>query len=259
MNAESQLVETNDQTKELQAAETPQGVSPLVAMLASGQLKAENVEDAFKLQRQHDEYEARKAFSVAMAKFRKMAPVLKKDKTVDFSTQKGRTHYTHTSLGYALSEVNPLLGECDLNLSWHPRQEGGTVFVKTRVTHILGHSEEIELIAAPDQSGNKNSIQAVQSTITYLQRAGAMSLLGLASGEDDDGRGAQPAAPAIEMIDESDMADLKAVCEEVEKDYDKWLAWISKNKNYGINPDGVLLMPKADKAGAVKQLRRPAK
>ena len=38
------------------------------------------------------------------------------------------------------------------------------------VSHRLGHSEENTLTAGRDESGNKNNIQAVGSTITYLQR-----------------------------------------------------------------------------------------
>lgn len=172
--------------------QVPQGVSPLVMMLGSGQLQPEHLEKAMELQEKHDSYEAKKAFSVAMARFRSLAPVLQKDKTVSFKTSKGSTQYDHTSLGHMMTVVNPILGECELNLSWHPRQDGNMIFVKTRLTHVLGHSESVELHGPSDSSGTKNAIQSMKSTVTYLKRAGADSLLGLASSDDNDGRTAEP-------------------------------------------------------------------
>ena len=56
------------------------------------------------------------------------------------------------------------------------------------VAHRDGHFEETTLSAGHDQSGNKNSIQAVGSTITYLQRYTLKAALGLAASDDDDGR-----------------------------------------------------------------------
>ena len=48
----------------------------------------------------------------------------------------------------------------------------------------------MSLSAPPDSSGSKNSIQAIASTLTYLQRYTLLSITGLAASEaDDDGRG----------------------------------------------------------------------
>jgi hypothetical protein len=51
----------------------------------------------------------------------------------------------------------------------------------------MGHSEENTLMAGKDDSGNKNGIQAIGSTVTYLQRYTLKAALGLAAGADDDG------------------------------------------------------------------------
>lgn len=183
-------------------------LSPLVMMLANGHLNPEHIETAMLLQEKHDAYIARKAFSAAMSRFRSLAPVLKKDKTVSFSTAKGKTEYDHTTLGYMMSVINPILGHCELNLSWHPRQDGQTVYVTTKLSHVLGHSESIELFGTADTSGTKNSIQAMKSTVTYLQRAGAQSILGLSSG-DDDNDGYLPEQPqVIEYITEKQESQL---------------------------------------------------
>lgn len=59
------------------------------------------------------------------------------------------------------------------------------------LTHSRGHSERVWLQAARDDSGNKNSIQAVGSTVTYLQRYTLLAATGMAVQDqrDDDGAG----------------------------------------------------------------------
>jgi hypothetical protein len=76
----------------------------------------------------------------------------------------------------------------------------------------MGHSESTSLTAAPDTSGSKNSIQAVGSTITYLERYTLLALTGLAAqGQDDDGQ----AMEAPEYITPDQVETLKKLREEV--------------------------------------------
>ena len=61
--------------------------------------------------------------------------------------------------------------------------------VTCRITHRMGHSEEVSMSAFKDDSGKKNAIQQVASAITYLQRYTLLAATGLATHEqqDDDG------------------------------------------------------------------------
>jgi hypothetical protein len=59
------------------------------------------------------------------------------------------------------------------------------------ISHRDGYFEETTLSAGRDESGSKNSIQAVGSTLTYLQRMTLKAALGLAAAEDDDGRSSE--------------------------------------------------------------------
>lgn len=72
--------------------------------------------------------------------------------------------------------------------------------------------------ASADTSGSKNSIQAIGSTITYLQRYTLFSILGLASTDDDDGNMTGGAA-----IDENQLANLEALMDEVKADKAKFM------------------------------------
>jgi hypothetical protein len=55
----------------------------------------------------------------------------------------------------------------------------------------MGHSELTKMTAPSDTSGQKNSIQAIASTITYLQRYTLLAATGLTTKDmpDDDGKG----------------------------------------------------------------------
>ena len=202
-------------------AALPDGLAPLVALLASRAVDPGTVREMLAIQREHRAERAREAYAGALARFRRVAPTLDKDREVVVDTEEDTTRtYRHTTLGHAMAAVNPLLGELGLNLSWHPRVEDGVVHVETRLTHELGHAESVTLPGAPDRSGGKNAIQAMKSTITYLERTGALALLGLAGRDDDDGRAAgaiEPEQPPVELLSDDEATALDALLHEVER------------------------------------------
>ena len=114
---------------------------------------------------------------------------------MDFTGQKGRTHYKYATLANITDTVNPFLGACGLSATFRTSQEGNNITVTCVLAHSSGHSEQTSLTAGADVSGNKNSIQAVGSTISYLQKYTFLAITGLATSEqDDDGKGATATA-----------------------------------------------------------------
>lgn len=141
------------------------------------------------LQERWEAGRARKAYVAAMTAFKQEAPaVLKKNDKVDFQSSKGRTAYNYANLGSIVQEITAVLGKHHLSASWSTDQKGPDVTVTCNITHAAGHRESVTLTGPIDESGNKNRIQAVGSTVTYLQRYTLLAALGLATGEDDDGR-----------------------------------------------------------------------
>lgn len=210
------------------AAPLPEGLAPLVALLASRAVDPATIGEMLAIQREYRAERAREAYAAALARFRTVAPTLDKDREVVVEREDGAdgrasgltTTYRHTSLGHAMETINPLLGELGLNLSWHPRVEDGVVHVETRLTHALGHAESVTLPGAPDRSGGKNAIQAMKSTITYLERTGALALLGLAGRDDDDGRAAEalePEGAPVTLLDDAQASTLDALLHDVER------------------------------------------
>ena len=175
--------------------------SKLIALALERQADPGTLEKLMDLQERWEEREARKAYVVAMSAFKQQAPaVLRKNDVVDFTTQKGRTSYNYANLGSIVQEITAILGKHQLSASWSTDQNGNNVTVTCHVTHIAGHRESVTLTGPIDESGNKNRIQAVGSTVTYLQRYTLLAALGLATGEDDDGRqGAKPGKPKTQM------------------------------------------------------------
>lgn len=140
------------------------------------------------LQEKWEANQARKAFDAAMANAKARIPVIVKSRKVDFTSGKGRTNYQYEDLASIARVVDPILAEFGLSYRFNTLTEASTVTVTCIVSHRDGHSERNTLSAAHDQSGNKNNIQAVGSTITYLQRYTLKAALGIAAANDDDGR-----------------------------------------------------------------------
>lgn len=139
------------------------------------------------LQKEWEANEARKAYNEAMAAFKAEAVEIIKRKQVDFATAKGRTQYKHAELSDVIDAVGPSLSKHGFSWSWTLRQEKGWLEVTCVLKHRLGHFESVTLGAPPDDSGGKNTIQAIVSTKTYLERHTLKAACGVAEkGEDDD-------------------------------------------------------------------------
>jgi len=143
------------------------------------------IEKLIQLKRDEEKDQARKAYHVAMAEFKANPPEIKKDRKVGYKTSAGSVGYSHASLYNVTKTINAELAKYGLSASW-TTQQNGQIIVTCKITHILGHSEETSLSAPADASGSKNAIQAIGSTITYLERYTLLALTGLATQDQDD-------------------------------------------------------------------------
>lgn len=150
----------------------------------------ETLERLLALQERWEANEARKAFDAALAAAKSEIPVITKNREVgyDHKSGEGKTSYRHEDLGEIARIVAPILAQHGLSYRFRPSSEPNQpVSVTCIISHRDGHSEETTLSAGRDESGKKNSIQAIGSTITYLQRYTLKAALGLAASHDDDG------------------------------------------------------------------------
>jgi hypothetical protein len=185
----------------------------------------ETLERLLALQERWEGNQARKAFDEAMAAAKAEIPVISKSRTVDFTSSKGRTHYRYEDLAEVAKTVNPILGKYGLSYRFRTTSNANEpVSVTCIVSHRLGYSEENTLVGPRDDSGNKNSLQQVGSTLTYLQRMTLKAALGLAAAEDDDG------AKSEQTIDdgpisEEQVASIRKLAEETGSDIPRFCAY----------------------------------
>lgn len=184
----------------------------------------ESLQKLMDLQERWEANEARKAFVTAKAAFKAEAPRLTKNKHVGFESKRGGadTDYNHTTLDHADDVLSPVLSKHGLTYSWETEQaEGGLIRVTCVLTHVMGHSERVTLQAGPDQSGNKNSIQAVGSTVTYLQRYTLLAATGMATA-DQDNDGLSP----VDLISAEQKDELVALMREVDADVPRFFKYL---------------------------------
>lgn len=224
MNAESKLVvvePSNRKTQEIIAAETAAeaAMSPVQAALQALRqgVTTEQLGGILALQERWEANQARKAFVAAMAEFKRDPPAIVKDKHVKFQTSKGVTEYDHATLFAVCAAAIDGLARVDITHRWHTEQRDGMIHVTCTLTHILGHTESMTLFGPPDDTGGKNTIQQISSTVSYLQRYTLLGVTGLATkDQDDDGRAAGKQAATEPPPDgyENWKADMTAVADE---------------------------------------------
>lgn len=162
----------------------------IARMLSSG-IDLAQMKGMLELQERWEATEARKAFITAMANFKSDPPTIAKDKSVGYNTKEGDfVGYKHASIGNVVGKIVAGLAQHGLSHRWTVEQ-AEQITVTCTITHERGHSESVTMRAGKDDSGKKNPIQQVASTITYLQRYTLLAATGLATNDqpDDDGRG----------------------------------------------------------------------
>lgn len=177
---QQELVAPEVVTEKALAATTPMR---LIELALNRGVEVEKLTGLFDLQIRWEQNEARKAFVEAMNRFKADAPEITKNKHVDHND------FWHATLDNIVGTIAPSLSKVGITHRWKTGSENGKIRVTCVLTHSMGHSEETTLEAGPDASGSKNPIQAVASTVTYLERYTLMAATGLAAvGQDDDGR-----------------------------------------------------------------------
>ena len=221
MNTVAQALIEHD---EPQAPRLPAPVNPMDMIQRALETNAspELLDKLLSLQERWEATQARKAFDAAMADAKAEIPTIVKNREVDFTSSKGRTHYRHEDLAEIARTVNPILGKHGLSYRFRTTSHANEpISVTCIVTHRLGYYEENTLVGPRDDSGNKNSLQQVGSTLTYLQRMTLKAALGLAASNDDDGKAAGKDEDDGTLISEEQAGIIRALAEETATDMQK--------------------------------------
>lgn len=123
--------------------------------------------------------QARRAFDTAISEAKAEIPIIGKN-------AKGHNSKKYADFAAYATALKPILFKHGLSYRFRTEQTD-KITVTCVLSHKDGHSEENSLSGPADGSGSKNAIQAIGSTLTYLQRYALIQALGLAATEDDDG------------------------------------------------------------------------
>jgi hypothetical protein len=170
----------------------------------------EMIEKLMGLQERWEANQARKSFDAAIAAAKAEIPVIAKNAT-------GHNSKKYANFAAIASTIDPIISKHGLSYRFRTSQ-GDRISVTCVLSHRDGHSEETTLSGPADNSGNKNAIQSIGSTLTYLQRYSLVQMLGLAAADDDDGKAANAGA----AITENQVAELVALADEVGADKAKF-------------------------------------
>jgi hypothetical protein len=190
----------------------PRSVAPRIApldMLNRAVLAGADITLIEKLMALHERWDAnqaRKAFDEAVAAAKKEMPPIQRNVA-------GHNAKKYADFAAIARVVDPIIGAHGLSYRFRTTQND-RISVTCILSHKAGHSEETTLSGPADTSGSKNAIQAIGSTLTYLQRYSLVQMLGLAAGNDDDGK----ASGDGEAITEEQLLGLIDLADEVGAD-----------------------------------------
>jgi len=175
------------QTKEIVVQPNP---AALLQIAVEGGADVDKLEKLMDMQERWEKNQAKKAYVVAMAKFKKTPLEILKDSHVEYEKKDGSiTKYAHASLSNVCNVLCSELGKYGFAVNWKTSQADGGITVACIITHIEGHSEQTALTGQSDISGGKNAIQGIGSTVAYLERYTILALTGSTTKDmDTDGR-----------------------------------------------------------------------
>jgi hypothetical protein len=175
----------------------PERMSPVVQMgmaILQDHPDPATLRELLAVQREWEAGEARKLFNVALHELKSALPrsIVRRHVVHD---RVGKEMYRHTTLADIANAVGEPMQAHGFTFTWQPTSDGRTVSVRCQLRHVGGHCEETTMTAPADAGQNRNAVQAIGSTQTYLQRYTLCALLGLAAVDADDAD-KKPADPA---------------------------------------------------------------
>lgn len=168
------------------------GMLPMIERLAAmPEFDVAKLEKLIEMQERILDRNAESAFNAAFADMQADIPTITEKKKTDKGKYAPREDIVEV--------VRPILKRFGFSLSFRTEwPEKKLVKVVGILTHREGHARMSEFLSEADQSGSKNAVQALGSTVEYGRRYTTTDLLNIASrGADDDGeRASAPEPPA---------------------------------------------------------------
>lgn len=129
-------------------------------------------------------------FNRSMAAMQSEIPSITERGTIEV---KGTERSKYATLEDIVDVVRPILQKHGFAISFRVDEAEHSIKVTGVVMHEGGHREETTMRLPYDQSGSKNAVQAMGSSVSYGKRYVLCAMLNITTrGEDDDGESAAP-------------------------------------------------------------------
>lgn len=181
-------------------------ISMIERVVMDKDMPLDRLEKMIELKNSYDDRLAEKSFKEAFAVAKlEFKPIVK--------TRNG--HNSKYADLFDLAEaVDEALSKHGFSYDFETGQDGNNISVTCIVSHKEGHSKRTTLSSGAETSGSKNAIQAMGSTVTYLERYTLSAALGLAAGQDTDG----VKIDDKELIDDEQMQSLLTLISDTKTD-----------------------------------------
>ncbi len=137
---------------------------------------------------------ARQEYMRAITGFKRTVQTIYRDAGAAFKAKNKDTGqyadvaYDFATLGHICEKIIVQMAEHSLSHRWVIDQPAGMIKVTCVLSHEHGHSETASIQYPADNSGAKNPLQAVNSSVTYGERTSLLAVCGIAvksQGDDD--------------------------------------------------------------------------
>jgi len=190
------------QSELLVAVDAPRDAIGLIATAMSDpRIDAEKLGRLLVIKKEWEADEARKDFSAAIAQFQRECPIIARGDVAN-----GRPY---ARLDRIWRTIRPVVDRCGLAVTWETATYGdGALTITGHLRHEHGHAVPISYtVAIPEQIKAQNAAQRIASATTYAKRYALCNVLGINTGEDDDGNGAGSSEPGITLDQVSQILD----------------------------------------------------
>jgi hypothetical protein len=156
-------------------------------------VSVEKLERLMDLQDRANKRNAEAAFNAALAAMQADLPTVRERGGI--KNRDGNIQSKYALWEDINAAILPLLKEHGFSLTFRQEQKENGICVTGVLSHREGHSERTSITLPADQSGGKNAVQAVGSSVSYGKRYTAGMLLNLTSADieaDDDADSAAP-------------------------------------------------------------------
>lgn len=215
--SEQPVAETQDKGMQTAVAASTDAMTLVSQAVANG-AQVDQVDKLIELVKFNDEREALRAFNQAFTDAQSEFPEIPKTKEAHNSK--------FAPLDQEVRLLRPVLMKHGFSFRHEVTEnDGKSVSVRCILAHQDGHCESATLTGPADNSGSKNTIQAIGSTVTYLRRYTFEAVTGIVTTDDDDGK---DAGDSVERVSKDQSLDIHAKLEETGADKNLFLRAFGK-------------------------------